>query len=48
VFFVVDRAEIEQRLIELGQARKTVRAQVEVVKLEVHVVPLQGSKDALG
>ena len=40
VFFVVDGAEIEQRLIKLGQAGKAVRAQVEVVKLKVHVVPL--------
>lgn len=36
VFFVFDRAEIKQRLIELGEPGQAVSAQIQVMELEIH------------
>lgn len=36
VICIVDGAKLEERLVELGQPRQVVRADVHVVKLEVH------------
>src|ERR1700693_5658665 len=37
VLFVVDRPKVEQRPVELGQSGQTIRAQIHVVKLELHI-----------
>lgn len=36
VLLVTDRAEVEQPLIELGQSRQVVGAEIEVMEFELH------------